>query len=259
MKKASTTLLLSLLSSMIYLLPLSAMAEDKPGPLAEIWFVTVKNGYLGNFQEALKEHSSYRAEHGDPWKWQAYTTVVGKDLNKIAIRYCCVDWADVDSYEQWSRSNPDVINHWFEKVGPHVEKMERYFEQIDWDNSNWSEAAGSSRLFGVREWTIKGGYSADFAIAREKMSQIAIDQGWATAGRNWIWAKTIGGRETESIVVSYNNYAAMAPGEKSFYAFLAKQLGSEEAAGELLKTFSSASWSSEYTVWEHRPDLSMSV
>jgi hypothetical protein len=123
---------------------------------------------------------------------------------------------------------------------------------------HWSEGAGSSRLFGVTEWTIKGGHAADFAAAREKMSQVAIDQGWATADRNWLWARTIGGRETQSIVIPYRNYAAMTPGDESFYAFLAKQLGSEEAASELFKTFSGATWGSEYTVWEHRPDLSMS-
>jgi hypothetical protein len=257
MKNASKMLLLSLYASMLYLLPLSAMAEDEPGPLAEMWMVTVKNGYLGNFQEALKEHSAFRAEHGDPWKWQVYASVVGKNLDQIAIRHCCVNWADVDSYEQWNRGNPEVTRHWFETVGPHVEKVEHYFEQIEWDESNWNAAAGSNRLFGVTEWTIKGGYAADFAASREKMSQIAINQGWATAGKNWLWAKTIGGRETQSIVIPYNNYAAMAPGEESFYAFLAKHLGSEEAAGELLKTFSSATWGSEYTVWEHRPDLSM--
>jgi hypothetical protein len=102
MKKASTMILFSLLASMLYLLPLSAVAEDEPGPLAEMWLVTVKNGYLGNFHAALKEHTAFRVENGEPWKWQVYTPVVGKNLDQVAIRYCCVSWADVDSYEQWS-------------------------------------------------------------------------------------------------------------------------------------------------------------
>jgi len=258
MKKVSTSLLLSLLASMLYLLPLSTMAEDEPGSLAEVWLVTVKNGYLGNFQEALKQHTAVRLEHGDPWKWQVYTTVVGTDLNQTAIRYCCVNWTDVDSYEQWNRSNPDVTKHWFEVVAPHVEKLEHYFQQIDWKNSHWNEGADSNRLYGVTQWTIKGGSGADFAVALEKMSQIAIDQGWATAERNWAWSDRIGGRDTQSLVIPYKNYADMQPGEESFYAFLAKHMGSEEAAGELFKKFSGASWGSEYTVWEHRPDLSMS-
>lgn len=257
MKKASSMLLLGLLASMIYLLPFNAIAEDEPGSLAEMWLVTVKNGHSGSFQAALKEHIAFRAEHGDPWKWQTYTAVVGENLNQIAIRYCCINWADVDSYEQWNRSNPDVGEHWNENVDPNVKKIEHYFEQIDWDNSHWSEGAGSNRLFGVTEWTIKGGKDADFAAAREKMSQIAINQGWGAAERNWIWTTTIGGKPTQGIVIPYKNYAAMTPGEETFYSFLVKQLGSEEAADELYKTFSGATWESQYTVWEHQPDQSM--
>jgi len=257
MKKTSTMLLLSLLASMLYLLPLGAMAEDEPGPLAEMWLVTTKTGHQGDFQAALKEHMAVRAEHGDPWKWQTYTANVGKHLDQVAIRYCCIDWADVDSYEQWNKNNPDVMNHWLEKVDQHAEKYEHYFEQLDWDNSNWTEGSGPYRFFGVTEWAIKGGHGADFEAAREKMSQIALDQGWANTGRNWIWTTTIGGKQTQGIVVPYKNYADMAPGEESFYEFLVKQLGSEEAASGLLKTFSGATWGSEYTVWEHRPDLSM--
>lgn len=257
MKKPSTKLLLGLLASMFFMLPPGAMAEDEPGSLAEEWLITVKNGYLGNFMEALKEHTAVRAEHEDPRNWQVYTSVVGSDTNQIIIRHCCVNWTDVDSYEQWSRSNPEVAQNYYEVVAPHVDKIEHYFQTIDYKNSHWNEGASSSRLYGVTTWSIKGGSSADFSSALEKMSQIAIDQGWATDERSWSWSSRIGGRESRSLVVPYKNYAAMQPGEESFYAFLAKNMGSEEAAGELFKKFSGASWGPEYTVWEHRPDLSM--
>lgn len=258
MKKTPTILILGLFAGLLCLLPLSAMAEDEPGPLAEMWLVTTKTGQQGDFQAALKEHMAVRSEHGDPWNWQTYTVAVGKNLNQIAIRHCCINWADVDSYEQWNKDNPAVAKHWIETVDQYLEKYEHYFEQLDWDNSHWNEAAGSYRFFGVTEWTIKGGHGADFSTAREKMSQIAINQGWATADRSWLWTTTIGGKPTQGVVVPYKNYAAMAPGEESFFEFLVKHMGSEEAAGELLKTFSGASWGSEYTVWEHQPGLSMS-
>ena len=258
MKKVSKILILSLFTGLLYLLPISVMAADEPGPVAEIWIVTAKTGYMGNLQEAFKEHLAVRVKHGEPWNWQTYVPVVGDGLNRIGIRHCCVNWADVDSYQHWDRSNPEVLADWYEKVGPHVEKMEHYFERVDWSNSHWNEGADSSRLYGVTEWAIKGGHGADFAAAREKMSQIAINQGWANTERNWAWMTTVGGRSTESIVIPYKNYADMAPGEESFFQFLSKHLGSEEAAGDLLKSLSAASWGSSYTVWEHRPDLSMS-
>ena len=90
------------------------------------------------------------------------------------------------------------------------------------------------------------------------MSQVAINQGWGTSDRSWIWTSTIGGKERNAIVVPHKNFADMAPGEESFYEFLSKHMGSEEAAGDLLKKFSSATWGTEFTIWEHLPGLSMS-
>lgn len=257
MKKTPTTLILGLFSALLCFLPLTVMAEDESPPLAEMWLITTKTGQDGAFRAALKEHMAVREQHGDPWNWQTYTVSVGKNIGQVAIRYCCINWADVDSYNQWSEDNPDVPNNWAQTVDQHVAKYEHYFEQVDWDNSHWAEGSGPFRYFGVTEWTIKGGHNADFVAAREKMSQIAINQGWASADRNWIWTTSIGGKASQSIIVPYKNYADMAPGEQSFFEFLVDHLGSEEAAGELMNTFSSATQSTEYTVWELQPDLSM--
>ncbi len=57
------------------------------------------------------------------------------------------------------------------------------------------------------------------------------------------------------IVSSYANYAEMEPPETSFYDFIVGELG-EEAAGKMFADFSSGYSSSDYTIWEHRPELS---
>ena len=258
MKKASIKLILSLLAGLFCLLPLSTMAQDKPPPLSEIWMVTPKTGQLGEFQAAFKEHGAFRQEHGDPWKWQVYTSIVGDELNRYAIRYCCVNWADLDAYEKWNEANPEVLAHWLQNVAPHVEKMQHYYDEVNWDNSHWTADAGPFRYFAVTEWGIKGGHRADFASAREVMSQVAINQGWATADRSWIWTTTIGGPERNAVVVPHKNFADMERGEETFYNFLTKHMGSAEAAGDLLKKFSAATWGTEMTIWEHLPELSMS-
>jgi len=257
MKKASIKLITGLLVGLFCLLPLSAVAQDDPPPLSEIWMITPKAGHLGDFQATLKAHTAVRLEHGDSRSWQVFTSIVGDDINRHAIRYCCANWADLDAYTEWNEANPEVTAHWFETVMPHVEKMQHYFEEIDWDNSHWSADAGPFRYFAVTAWGIKGGHQADFTSAREVMSQVAINQGWATAGRSWIWTSTIGGKDRNAIVVPHKNFAHMAAGEESFYEFLATHMGSEEAAGDLLKKFSSATWGSEFTLWEHLPELSM--
>ena len=258
MKNTSIKLITSLLVGIFCLLPLAATAQEAQPPLAEIWMVTPKAGHLSDFQAALKEHTDVRLEHGDPWAWQIYTSIVGDNLNQYAIRYCCATWADLDSYAKWDEANPEVLGHWVETVAPHIEKIQHYFDQIDWSNSHWTADAGPFRYFAVTEWGIKGGHEADFTSARKVMSQVAINQGWAADGRNWIWSTTIGGKSRNAIVIPHKNFADMAPGEDTFFEFLSKHMGSEEAAGDLLKKFSSATWGSELTVWEHMPGLSMS-
>jgi len=104
---------------------------------------------------------------------------------------------------------------------------------------------------------VKAGESADFNAAREKMSQIAINQGWAGNTRSWLWATTVGGDPLVSVIVPHKNFASMAGSGEGFADFLASQLGSADAAAELMKKFSAATWGSDYQVWVHRDELSM--
>jgi hypothetical protein len=233
-------------------------AEDEQASIVEMWVIIPKAGHATELKEALKEHMAFRSEHGDPWKWDAYTPLLGDDLDRIAVRSCCHSWGDVDAYAEWSNSNPKVGEHFGEHVAPHAEKYEHFFEKIDWANSHWNSEGGPYKFYGVTAFSVKAGHDADFRAALEKMSQIAIDQGWANDDRNWVWSSTIGGKATVSIVVPHENFASMAGSGESFGEFLARQLGSEEAATDLMKQFSGSTWGSDYQIWAHKTDLSMS-
>ena len=248
---------LSVLAALTLLAPTFAAAQDSPPPLAEMWVLAAKPDHGDEFRSAIKEHMAFRAEHGDPRAWQAYTPVLGDDLNRLAVRFCCIDWADVDSYREWNMSAPEVGEHYDETVAPHVASAEHYFETIDWANSHWSETAGPHRVFAVTNWAIKPGHSIEFDAARDKMSQIAIDQGWASDSRNWLWMSRIGGSPQQSIVVPHRNFAGFDQAEDNFFRFLTEKLGSEEAAIDLIRQFEGATTGSEFQIWVHRENLSM--
>ena len=89
------------------------------------------------------------------------------------------------------------------------------------------------------------------------MSQIAINQGWANTDRSWIWATNIGGKPLVSVIVPYQNFAAMGNAGEGFSDFLAQQLGSADAAAELMDQFSGSTSGSDYQVWVHEESLSM--
>ena len=111
---------LSVLAVLFMLAPAFAMAQDSPPPLAEMWVLTAKAGHGEEFRTAVKEHMAFRTEHGDPRAWQAYSPVLGDDLNRLAIRFCCIEWSDVDAYREWNMSAPEVGEHYDENVAPHV-------------------------------------------------------------------------------------------------------------------------------------------
>ena len=246
---------LNLIASLLLLLPAIAAAADAPPPLSEEWEFTIKEGQMQPFLAAVKEHVAVRREHNDPYEWNVYVARLGNDMNKVAIRHCCINWSDVDSYEKWSSDNPEVNQHWFETAAPHVEETYHFFEENDWANSHWNEEAGPYRLFGVTEFKLKTGHSEDFDQARDKMSQIAINQGWTDNNRSWLWAQSIGGAPREFLVVPYKKWADLAGGDQSFFEFLTEHMGSEQAAGDLLKQFETSTRGSSFQVWEHLPSI----
>jgi len=259
MQKTFIRIALVLLAAGIFLTAGPLIADDEPGSIVEMWVIVPKAGHETELNAALEKHMAFRSEQGDPWQWVAYTPLLGEDLGRVAVRSCCHKWADVDTYAEWSKSNSQVGAHFGEHVAPHVEKYEHYFEKIDWANSHWNSEGGPYKFYGVTEFAIKAGHDAEFTAALEKMSQIAIEQGWANDDRNWIWSSTIGGKSVVSIVVPYENFAGMAGSGEDFGAFLARQLGSAEAAADLMKQFSGSTWGSDYQIWVHETELSMSA
>ena len=245
------------LSLLILLAPVFATAQETPPPLAEMWVLTPKPEQGDELRAALKEHMAFRAEHGDPRAWQAYTPVLGDELSRVAVRYCCFHWADADSYRQWSLGAKEIGEHFDANVAPHVAGAAHYLETMDWANSHWNADGGPYRLFAVTEWDIKPGHNAELSAAVDKMSQIAIEQGWATDSRSWLWASRVGGSPQLSIVIPHRDYASFEQGEDSFFRFLSDKLGSEEKAAEVFRQFGNATTESEFQIWLHRDDLSM--
>ena len=257
MNKIPAKSVLLLFAALLYLAPTVAIAQDTPPPLAEMWLATPKEGQQSEFFEAVEKHMAFRKEQGDPRDWQVYTPLLGEDLNRVAIRFCCFSWADQDTYRRWNDSAEEVGKHFNETVAPHAAHWAHYFEMLDWQNSHWVEESGPYRFFAVTEFNIRQGHSAQFDAARDKMSQIALNQGWATPDRSWLWTTTIGGHPQEGIVIPYTNFAGMDRDEDSFLRFLAKHMG-DDAARELLQQFASASKSSSFQIWEHQEKYSMS-
>lgn len=256
MIKRPAKFVLSIFAALFFLVPAVGVAQNTAPPLAEMWLVTPKADHGSDFYEALKKHTAFREEHEDPRSWQVYTPMLGDKLNQYAIRYCCFSWADQDSYDAWGDEAKKISAHFQEHVAPHVESWEHYFESIDWKNSHWVAENGPYKMFAVTEFNLKPGEARNFNAAREKMSQIALNQGWATKDRSWLWATTIGGKQQQSVIIPLRKFADLDRDGDTFVRFLSKHM-TATAVEDLMQQFNGASWNTNYQIWKLQDDLSM--
>jgi hypothetical protein len=257
MQSMSLRMLTSLAAALLLCAPAALPAADNPPPLVDIWVMTPKEGSSAEFSKALAEHMAVRKENGDPRVWSAYTPLLGDDLGRVAVRYCCFNWADHDAYTEWSENAENIRKHFTENVAPLIGHVAHYFERMDWSNSHWNLDGGPYTYFAVTEFKLKNDKLGQFDAARDKISQIALNQGWATPEHSWIWSETIGGKPSVSIVIPHKNFADMDEGEQTFMDFLSENLGSPEAASALMQEFSEATWSSSFQIWKLEDEMSM--
>jgi hypothetical protein len=255
MKKSS--LIVSLAGVAALMLPFGLLADShegaiERGPISDIWYVVPKRGMEAQFAEAMQAHVAFRAEAGETQGWQAYRVVAGHDISPIAFRKCCFEWADLDAYEA-ENAEKGLTANFNENVDQYVDHYHHYLERIDWENSNWPENDGP--FYRVTTWTVKQGAGPGTEEARKKLSDVALNQGWADADHNWVWLSRIVGKPITQIVSSYENYADMAPTEPSFFEFVTEKLGAEEAAA-VFSNFGSGFTSADITIWKYDASLS---
>lgn len=249
-----TSYLVSLASVVALMVPLSAIAQDEdaaeesPPPLTDVWMMVVKQGMAAEFNEAMAAHMQFRKDAGESSDWQAFRVAVGENMAPIQYRSCCFEWADMDARDA-ENDELGLSANFSENVAQYVDHFHHYFETFDWDNSHWPDDGTSGPYFGVTSWINKEGSGPASGQAMEKMSQLAITEGWANDDNNWLWISRIGGDGVTAIVSSYENYADMAPEEQSFFEFTVEKLGEVEAS-EMFQAFGSGFEDSDYTIWE---------
>lgn len=78
------------------------------------------------------------------------------------------------------------------------------------------------------------------------MSSAAKEQNWPY---NWAWGSSVTDSGTVYLAVPYENYASMAPPERSFMDVLAKHFKSEKEAKKIMEEWTSHLESTSYNVY----------
>lgn len=252
MKKSTMLFALFFLAAIGFPLVVQAQDEDPPN-LASLFIIHPKDGQLAELEAATVAHGAWRKENGDPRAWQMYQAVTGDDLDAIYVHYCCFEWADEDAYEKW-QFDTGAIAAYAETMGPHVESLEHYYSETDSANSNWPEDPPDYYYFGVTYWKPNPANQGESGAALAKFTEVAKENGWPYP---WSWSRRIGGSAQLSLISPYQAYSSMDRPGPGFFEWFAAHTSEQEAA-EAFEAFGSGFWSSEYTIYRWRPDLSMS-
>ena len=253
-----TSLAGGLVGFVALLFSINALAEgheEERGAISDVWIIAVKRGMEADFTAAMKEHIAVRKEMGESRTWYAYRAEVGHHPGLVMYRSTPMSYADHDAYLD---SDLGAIGEAFnENIDPLVDHYHHYIDSYDWKNSHWPDNESTKGpLFTevTRTWKPSGGYASN--QARKRMSQIALNNGWAEKGYEWLWVNRTGGAPAQSIVFPRANYAEMAPTGDDFGAWLAEQVGSEEESGKIFEDWLSGFSGTSVTIWRHDPELS---
>jgi len=253
MNKVNLSIFKYVLIVISFTLSSTAFSADAPANLADVWKMVPNDGQASQFESAFKEHLLFRKKQNDPRNWQTYTPVIGDDLNFYIVRYCCLNWADLDSYQQWSEQ-VKMMEHWNKIVAPFINRYEHYFSELDFANSNWPESTDGMEYFAVTQYQVKMGKGGTTVESKKTLSDYAKAMKWPYY---WSWSDQIGAADELSLVIPYKTYADMAPPETSFYQAIVKHLNDKGKANTIFSQWSSNFASSHYTVYRLRADLSM--
>ena len=228
-------------------------AEENPNSLADIWIVIPNAGQQEAFQTAFKKHLAFRVAKGDPQNWKTYVPIVGDNLNRYVVRFCCTKFNDIENYNKWESDNK-VQDNWNQYVDQYVAKYEHYFSRVDAENSQWPKDSSHFKYFAVTHYNEKMGKGKSIETGKKLISDTAKAMNWPYS---WSWGWQIGGRGGLTLVIPYKNYAGMTPPEKSFTKAMKEHLGDDAKVDKIFKQWASNFRSTSYTVYRLVDELSM--
>ncbi|GET33658.1 hypothetical protein PbJCM13498_25210 [Prolixibacter bellariivorans] len=194
--------------------------------LAKVYFIKVKNGESGAFQTALKQHAQWRMENGDPWSWNVYEVVNGKNMGDFIIRSGGHSWADFDSYQDFNAKGSAEFG---KNVSPYIAKITSTISANDTTLVNWYPNNNDVNLVQVYMYKLKPGHGADFYKAISEYGK-AIKKENRKDYYGVIW--TVNGGASELIaelVFPYKNWAEMEGPKEKWRDFTKRVLGEEKA------------------------------
>lgn len=205
--------------------------------LAKVYYIKVKAGESGAFQTALKQHAQWRMENKDPWNWNVYEVVNGKNMGDFIIRSGGHSWADFDNYEAFNaRGSAEFVKN----VSPYIAKITSTITANDTTDVYWYPKADEVNYIQVYAYKLKPGHGMDFYKAINAYGK-AIKKEGRKDYFGTIWNVNGGSALVVDLVFPFKNYAEMEGPKEKWRDFTKRVLGEEKAKmvhNELVNSYS---------------------
>jgi hypothetical protein len=243
------------LATLFVALLLGLVSQDvaAQGNIAMGYTITVKDGMNDGFEAAVKQHMTWRKEHGDPWQWDTYLVVVGENLGLYGFRSGNHNWSDFDAYYVWEEES-GANAHFEATVAPYIESVSNALAEMDTDLTRMPEDGGPYNLFAVTTFHLNSGMAPAFESAITA-ARAAMDEHDYPMDFIISWPGLGNSGPSVSFITPHENWADFAPPEEEIGAFLTRTLGAEEA-GKIFQQFTGSFHSSDSFVAWLRRDLS---
>ena len=223
--KTLGTLLVALLLGLV---SQNVLAQENN--LARMYYMDAKTGMEAGLETALKQHAEWRKEQGDPWTWTVLQVVNGEHLGRFMARSGNHAWGDFDAYDTGFGPKADI--HFNATVAPLIESASSAITSVDTTNVNWHPNNDAVNLISVTTFHLKPGQGEAFTQAINKLHTAIVEHNYP-AYHAFEWNVNGAAGQAVSLILPYENWAAMEGPEEPFFAFMARVMGPEE----IQKTF----------------------
>lgn len=219
--------------------------------LAQVYELEAKQGAQQALESALRRHSQWRENNGDPWDWNVYQVVQGKNNGTYIIRSSGHSWEDFDSY--WQGFGAEAGDHYNAVVNPVVKSTKAYIAETD--TALTYARQGDYNLFDVTTYKLKPGHVDDWFDAVGQITEAAEQQNFS--GYAEIIDIVAGAGDSHARIVGLNeNWADFEQPDPSLLEVIQKVYG-EKKASEIVDQFTNAYSGTYNMVVRSRPELSV--
>lgn len=241
-----------LIASLIVLLALPAAAQQEPGTLAQEYWMNVKPGMGGAFEQGYNKHNEWHRKN-DSWPWETWQVLVGENVGSYVIRTGGHRWEDFDANaETLAAGGADFGQHVIASVESINSRMVTFLPEA----SSWTPGGDRPALVTVLEYRIRYEAAADFVQAIRKINQGLKKS--ASLSRPAAWFEVIrggAGEPTYVLVFPHENWGDMNAPANPFWARVEEAFGPDETKS-LRAVYRKAIISRRSMILAYRADLS---